>query len=170
MAGVPDSIKAKAELTPMEDLALAVLRPALDPIPVQTLISFDQGQPNYGGYPFVLARRANGLNANRGGDPRFLSTGLLAVHCFAQDPNGDEDAAILSEVCRVALRDAWMNQTVYPGIGHISRFEEYQAPKRTSDWATATGPVQYADLPTKVHRYEGSYYLVVRKSPTPPYI
>ncbi|MFE9924268.1 hypothetical protein ACFYQA_22600 [Streptomyces sp. NPDC005774] len=162
MAGLPAHIKALAELSPVEDLMLAVLRQGLPGIQVNTLISKDQT------FPLVLARRDPSWGAWTG-DARFLDAARVGVHVFCEDPDGDEDAAILSEAVRVVLRDAWLNQTVYPGLGHITRVDLASAPRRQTDWATSTGPVQYADLPTGVWRYEATYDIEIRKPRTRPY-
>ncbi|WDS51730.1 tail terminator [Streptomyces phage Triumph] len=162
MAGLPPEIKALAELSPVEDLLLAVLRDGLPGIAVNTLISKSQT------FPFVLVRRDPSFGS-WAGDTRFTDSARVAVHAFCQDPNGDEDSAILSEAVRVVLRNAWLNQQVYPGRGHITRVDLASAPRRATDWATATGPVQYADLPTGVWRYEASYDIAIRKPRTRPF-
>jgi hypothetical protein len=70
---------------------------------------------------------------------------------------------MLAEAVRVALRDAWLDHHSVPGRGHIVRVDMTSAPRRVTDWATATGPVQYADLPTGVWRYETAYRIAIRR-------
>lgn len=156
MSGLPDAIRALAELSPVEDVLLFVLRRGLPGISVQSLIWIDQT------FPMVLVRRSPSFG-EWAGDTRFLDSADVLVHTFAQDPDGDEDAAILAEAVRVVLRDAWLNHLVIPGRGHLTRVEMTSAPRRVTDWATATGPVQYADLPTGVWRYETLYRIGIRK-------
>lgn len=162
MTDLPPGILAKAQFSPAEDIILPIIRAGMAPIRVQSLIEFDQG------FPFVHTRRAQGLSADVG-DIRFIDSVLLQVNTFAQDPDGDEKAAILGEACRRVLYDAYKAQTVVPNRGWIATFDMRQAPKRATDWATAVGPVQYADLPTGVVRYEAMYQLGLRRSFTPPY-
>lgn len=162
MTGLPPEIKAMAELSPVEDLMLAVLREGLPGINVGSLIAKAQT------FPFVLVRRDPSFG-NWGGDTRFLDAARVAIHAFCEDPDGDEDAAILSEAVRIAMRDAWLTQRVYPGRGHITRVDLAAAPRRVTDWATSAGPVQYADLPTGVWRYEATYDIEIRKPRTRPY-
>ena len=162
MSGLPDNIKALAELSPVEDLMLTLLRAGLPGIKVQSLISASQT------FPLVLPRRMPGFG-RWDADPRFTDSAHVVLHTFCEDPNGDEDAAILAEACRVILRNAWLDQTVVTGRGHIARWEMTSAPRRVTDWATATGPVQYADLPTGVWRYETQYQIEIRKPRTRPY-
>jgi len=162
MAGLPPEIKALAELSPVEDLMLAILRDGLPGIQVKSLIAKDQT------FPLVLVRRDPSFG-NWQGDTRFLDAARVAVHVFCQDPDGDEDAAILSEAVRVVIRDAWLSQKVVPSRGHITRVDLASAPRRVTDWATSTGPVQYADLPTGVWRYEATYDIEIRKPRNRPY-
>ncbi|AWY07579.1 tail terminator [Streptomyces phage Yosif] len=162
MAGLPPEIKAMAELSPVEDLLLAILREGLPGVQVKSLIA--KGQT----FPLVLVRRSPSF-AMEGGDTRFVDTAQISVQCFCADPNGDEDAAILSEACRVVLRDAWLGNKVVPGRGHLTRVTTASPPRRVTDWATAAGPVQYADLPTGVWRYESLYDISIRKPRVRPY-
>ena len=156
MAGIPAAVRALAELSPVEDLLLAILREGLPGVTVQSLISIGQQ------FPMVLVRRAPHMGEWTG-DPRFVDSADVVVHTFAEDPDGDEDAAILAEAARVVLRDAWLANKAVPGRGHITRVEMTSAPRRVADWATATGPVQYADLPTGVWRYESGYRIQIRR-------
>jgi hypothetical protein len=162
MAGLPPEIKALAELSPVEDLMLAVLRKGLPGIRVNSLISADQT------FPAVIVRRIPNFGEWTG-DPRFTDSALVAVHAFCADPDGDEDAAVLSEAVRVVLRDNVRSQRVYPGLGHLTQVDMTSAPRRAADWATSSGPVQYADLPTGVWRYETTYDVVIRKPRQRPY-
>ncbi|MBT2544505.1 MULTISPECIES: hypothetical protein [Streptomyces] len=162
MAGLPDHIKAMAELSPVEDLLLAVLREGLPGVRVKSLVDLHEE------FPLVLVRRDPTWGEWQG-DTRFTDAARVVINCFVPDPNGDEDAAILSEAVRVVLRNAWLNQKVYPRRGHIIRVDLNSAPRRATDWATATGPVQYADLPTGVWRYESIYDVQIRKPRTRPY-
>jgi hypothetical protein len=160
MAGLPAQIKGMAEMSPVEDLMLALLRDQLPGVQVGSLIAARQQ------FPFVLIRRDPNFG-EWSGDPRFLDAALVVVNAFCEDPNGDEDAAILSEAVRVVIRDS-VNRVV-AGRGHITKQNLNSAPRRASDWATATGPVQYADLPTGVRRYEAKYEIEIRKPRNRPY-
>lgn len=162
MAGLPPDIKALAELSPVEDIFLHILREGLPGIHVQSIIELHQE------FPMVFMRRMPSFG-DWGGDPRFTDSALVAVHTLCEDPDGDEDAAILAEAVRVVLRNAWLAQTNVPGRGHFIHVELQSAPRRTSDWATSSGPVQYADLPTGVWRYESIYQVEIRKPRSTPY-
>lgn len=107
MAGLPDHVKALAELSPVEDLLLAVLRKGLPGVAVKSLIDFRQD------FPLVLVRRDPSFGA-WSGDTRFTDSARVVINAFAADPDGDQDAAILSEAVRVVLRDAWLKHEVFP--------------------------------------------------------
>lgn len=153
---LPASVLAMTELQPVEDLLLHVLREGLPDVEVLSLIPDDPP------YTFILVRRQAGLG-DYSGDPRFTDRARFTIHAFTHDPDGDEKGAVLSEAVRVVLRNAWLAHTTVPGLGSIIRCEMTVEPSRKTDWATATGPVQYADLPTGFHRYESAYVLSVRK-------
>jgi hypothetical protein len=162
MANLPDSVKALAERTPAEDLALDILRSRLPDIEIVTAIRVDQT------FPVILARQLPNFITFIS-DERFVASVDLAIHAFAQDPEGDRDAAIISEACRVVLRDAWLNHYDNPALGSVTFFETLSPARQASDWADASGPVQYADLPAGVWRYEARYRLVVRKPRNHPF-
>jgi hypothetical protein len=155
MTSLHPDIHNLVQLRPIEDLLLAVLRPALTNVSVQTLVFDDQT------FPFVLIR-TNGDWGSWGGDPRFIDTAQVNVQVYCEGLNADEDAAILSEAVRVTLI-ANVNR-VFPGIGHMTKADMTQRPRRAADWASATGPVQYADLPTSVFRYETLYEISVKRA------
>ena len=160
MAGIPPALRALAELSPIEDILLHVLRAGLPGIKVQSLVADDQT------WPMVLVRRLPQFG-DWSADERFTDIADVAVQCFVEDPDGDSDAAILAEAVRVVLRNAWNQNMQVPGRGHIIKIEMTSAPRRATDWATAAGPVQYADLPTGVTRYETQFRVAVRKARNP---
>lgn len=153
---LPASVLAKADFSPIEDIALAILREELPGLDIFSLIP--KSPPDH----FVITRRRSALG-DWDGDPRFTDVGQVDVHIFAKDPDGDEKAALIGEAVRVAFRDAWLDHRSVPGRGAVIRIKQTSDPSRKTDWATASGPVQYADLPTGYWRYESSYEFRVRK-------
>ncbi|MFI5840548.1 hypothetical protein ACIA8K_12650 [Catenuloplanes sp. NPDC051500] len=160
MANLPPIVRQLAELSPVEDILLHVLRERLPGVRVQALVHDDQH------WPLVLVRRLPQFGDWQG-DDRFTDRADIAVHTFCEDPDGDEDAALLAEAVRVSLRNAWFDNAIVPGRGHITRVQMTSAPRRAPDWATSSGPVQYADLPTGVTRYETQFRVSIRKALTP---
>jgi hypothetical protein len=152
---LPDEILDLIEMHPIEDLVLTLLRERITSVPVQSQIYDDQT------FPAIVIHRGDILGDWWGGDPRFIDHARLDVFCFTEGLNGDEDGSLLSEAVRVVLRDS-INKVV-PGRGHLTEVIMTSAPRNAADWDTATGPVQYADLPTEVVRYSTSYALSVRK-------
>ncbi len=163
MAGLPDGIYEMAERSTAEDMGLAILRHYLpDEMQIVSQIRLHQD------FPVVLVRRLPTFIDFRG-DERFLESMDFAIHTFAVDPDGDKDAAILAEATRVAFRSAWFDQFGNADLGWVKSMETLAPPRRTPDWATAQGPVQYADLPSNTWRYEGRYRLIIRKPRNKPY-
>lgn len=165
---LPQRIRDMAEFAPIEDVIVPILRDAFPDLKVvgeedgdnvQSLIERTQT------FPFILARRSDSFG-QFSGDHRFIDSAQCVVHTFCEDPDGDQDAALLADAVRITLRDAWLTQKVVPGRGHITGFDVMSVPHRVTDWATATGPVQYADLPEGVHRYEARYSLLIRRPST----
>lgn len=143
------------ELSPVEDILLAVLRPALTSVSVTTLV--EEGIE----FPAVIVRTI-GSWGSWGADPRFTDTTSVEVHVFCDGVNADEDCSLLSDAVRVVLRDAV--NTVVEGRGWLTEATMIDRFKRVADWATATGPVQYADLPSGVVRWQATYHIEMRKA------
>jgi hypothetical protein len=156
MSDLPQSVLDLVELSPVEDILLTILRDGLPDIPVVSLIAEDPPPM------FVLVRRLHGMG-DWDGDPRFTDSGRFFIHTFTEDPDGDEKGALLSEAVRVVLRNAWLAHKNVPGRGSVINIKMLSEPSRKTDWATASGPVQYADLPTGFWRYESTYQINVRK-------
>lgn len=154
------AILGLVELSPVEDLLLELLPAKLPGVDVRSLIADRQG------FPLVIARRSGNFG-DWSGDPRFLDAARVTVHTLCDGLNADEDAGLLAEAVRVILRDS--RNIVVPHRGHLVHVTMASAPRRVTDWATATGPVQYADLPTGVWRYETTYDLVIKKPTQKPF-
>ncbi len=156
MTDLPASVYALTENKPVEDIVLAILREGLTEIPIYSLIP--EQVPEH----FVLVRRLAGLG-DWDGDPRFTDTGRFVIQVFTADPEGDYKGAVLSEAVRVVLRNAWLTKWSSPALGSVIEILMTAEPNRRTDFATASGPVQYADLPTGYWRYESTYSIHVRK-------
>ena len=157
---LPAEVLGLAEMSPVEDLMLGLLPAHLGGIRVQTRVEDNQE------FPFVLVRSA-GSWGNWKGDERFLDAAQLYIHTLADGIDSETDAANLAEAIRVVLRDS--KNIVVPRRGHIVACDMTSRPRRVPDWATATGPVQYADLPTGVTRFETVYHVIIRKPRVKPF-
>ena len=156
--GLPTSVTDKVLLHPTEDLLLAVLREGLPGVPIFTLIPMDVGAMQF----FVTIRRVPTMG-NWRGDPRFMDHITASVQIFTKDPNADEKAALIGEAIRVTLFEAAREQKVYPFLGHLKSARMDEGPSRQTDWASTTGPVQYADLPAGFARYQATFSVRTRR-------
>lgn len=145
---------------PAEDLMLGVFKEYFDPAQVSISTMFESGMR----FPAIIARqdRTSGGATLNTADPRFVMPTLVSVDTLCSGPNADEECAQLQEAARHAVYQAWTKQLIVPGIGYISKIENISYAYRASDWATSTGVVQYASLPSGVVRYERRYRLHVR--------
>ena len=152
---LPQEIIDLVEMHPVEDLVLALLRERITSVPVQSQIADHQT------FPAIVIHRGDTIGFAWGGDPRFIDIARLDVFAFCEGVNGDEDGSLLSEAVRVVLNES-VNKIV-PGRGYLTHVELITPPRNAADWDTATGPVQYADLPANVVRYTTTYALSIRK-------
>ena len=156
--GLPASVAEKIELTPYEDIALAILRLGLPDIPVQSLIP----PPGSLEFPFILVHRTRAIG-NWNADPRFTDEGMVLVHVFTEEPDALEKGQLISEAVRIVFRQAWLDHWHFPDMGSVSRITLKSEPTKSPDWATSAGPVQFADLPANVTRHESEYEFRIRK-------
>lgn len=155
MSSLNPGVLALVEMSPVEDLLLALLNDGRLPgVRVQTLIEDEQQ------FPAILIRRY-GDWGGWGGDHRFLDAAQITVETFTSGTDADQDGALLQEAIRVLLYNA--RNEVVPRRGYLTKVELVASPTRHPDWATASGPVQFADLPRGVERYQSSYNLEIRK-------
>jgi hypothetical protein len=108
-------------------LVLEVLRDAVDGQEFGTQIPADL----LNSLPYVTVRRVGGASV----DPRFLDRATFDVQTWASTRKAAVDVAI---ACRNALRDAWLNGTVYD-LGHIAAFREITAPNELRPSVANTG-------------------------------
>jgi len=147
---------------PIEDLLLGVFNRFFATVPgVVIAPEFYEGMQ----VPAVIGRadRRSGTAAfHSNTDDRFLKATVISVSAICDGPDADREASDLIEACRLALRQAQMEQWVIPGAGHIALIDNSTPATRVTDWATSTGVVQYASLPQGMVRYEAIFRLLVR--------
>lgn len=165
MAQLSAEIADIAELASVEQLLKHLLQDELPGVTVTTKIPQRKTEK---ALPMVLVRRYHNALEARGGDSRFLGRCLVSVQTFTHDvaipgaPSGDLQGSTLSEAVRVRLREATIAKPHFPELGTFIGARLYSPPRRVADWATATGPVQYADLPAGTWRYETVYRISYR--------
>lgn len=147
----------------VEDLMLGVLRPFFTGTDVKVEAAYYEGMR----LPAVIplhARRSGGVTYQNA-DQAFTEAALIEVNTICEGVDADLWNAELQEACRHALILAQRNQLVVPGVGVINRIQASTKATRQTDWATATGLVQYATLPAGAVRYEAVYKLLLRPDP-----
>ena len=146
-----------------DELLLAILQEFFQGqgIHIGTLFS-EEIQP-----PMIIARaeRRSGTIGNVVTDDRYLHPAIISVSTITDGVDADEMGEELQEAVRVALRQAHLNQVVVPNGGSIAQITNASMPVRVSDYATSTGIVQYAGLPSGQVRYESIWRLILRSPP-----
>lgn len=153
---LPDEVLARAEASPVEDMIVHVIRTRLPSVPCFSLIPIDPP------IPFILVRQEHSMGAMRT-DGRLVFETRFSVNVYTAGPNGDEQGFVLSDAVRATFREAMREQDYVPGRGWIKAIREAGQATREADWATSAGPVQYADLPSDVTRWESEYTVRYRR-------
>lgn len=154
---LPQSVTDLVELPGVTDIGLHILRTSFPDMTVVSEIEQEQT------LPFILVRRERRFT-RPGGDERGIAASAVDVNVFTTGIDADQEGETIMEAIRVAFRDAWMNRMPLPGGAVLVRVERELEPYRSPDWATATGPVQYADLPSLAFRWECSFRITYRRS------
>lgn len=147
----------------VEDLLLGIFRPFFAGTDAYVSAAYHEGMK----LPAIIplhARRSGGITYQNS-DQAFTEAALIEVNTITEGLNADADGAELQEACRHALLLAQRRQLVIPGVGVINRIQSSTKATRQSDWATASGLVQYATLPAGAIRYESIYKLLLRPDP-----
>lgn len=155
---------------PAEDLVLGILRPHFarvkqaggPEVHVYTDYQEDMKTPGV----LCLNTRRTGIDAYSTNDEQFIRSVVLEVNTFADGIEPEKDAADLQESVRHALMDAQRRQVIIPGVGVITKVTSPVMATRQTDWATASGPTQYAKLPFGAARYEARFRILVRPDST----
>lgn len=144
----------------VDDLMLGLFRQFFDgqDIHIGSLYASELPTPTI----IVRRERRSGTASVDSDDDRYLKPAIVSVNTITDGPNADELGEQLQEACRIAIREAQLNQRVIPGCGYISEITNSIDPSRVSDWATSSGVVQYSALPKGLARWESVYRLLIR--------
>lgn len=156
--GFPPELLAKVQLFPLEDFVLAILKPILEPYGFGVTAQIED-RPEF---PFILVSRGSGLGEWGGDKKAFRDTAQLIIHHYTMDPDGSQKGAVFGEVVRALLYEAAAEHWTHPEFGTLMNIRMTMEPTRRPDWATSSGPVQYADLPTGAWRYESHFDVTIR--------
>lgn len=153
-----------------EDLVIGLLRPYFARLKeaggpdVRVYTTYEEGMV----MPCVLAlnTRRTGIDAYSVKDEFYIRSAVLEVNTLASGRNAERDAADLQEAIRHVFLDAYKRQVVVPNVGSISTVSSSLMATRQTDWATSSGPHQYARLPHGASRYESRYRILIRPPAT----
>lgn len=153
---LPVSVENNVKFYPYEDLLVEMFKYGLPELQFKTLI------PERMTYPLVVGRRFLKQGA-WSGDPRFIDKGPVRINVFTEGQYAEDQGFFISEAIRVMMLKAKLEKWRFPGIGSIVNIEMETEPSDESDWATASGIVQFADLPKHVKRRETVYRMTIRR-------
>lgn len=158
--GLPASVTEKVRFYPFEDILVEIFKRGLEGVKFVTYIAEDIED-----YPYVTGFRFT-PQAGWSGDPRFIDTGLIRINVFTSGEHAEDEGFFISEAIRVMMLQAHLERWHFPGVGSVLNIEMTVEPTESTDWATSTGVVQFADLPKGVLRSETVYRMTIRRPQT----
>ena len=144
---LPASVLDRVAFFPYEDILAAMFQRAFPELRFETYV------PEVLTYPLITGARFT-PQGGWSGDPRFIDSGPVRINVFCAGPDADVEAFLISEAIRVMMLEASLERWNFPGLGSIVNITMSTEPADVNDWATATGIVQFADLPEGVIRFE----------------
>lgn len=160
---LPDSIlDATGDWPEGRLLALAVLRERFPEMRFAGLIS-PSLEP-----PFALVREV-GFEGAWDQDSRFKREFFISIETFTEGLESDVDAPKIHRAAEDAFRRAALgNRFVLDAW--IVDYDLAEPPRRLYDWASATGPVQTADLPVNWMRWHSLHRIEIKRSDVGPHV
>ena len=153
---LPSSVTDRVAFFPYEDILAAMFERAFQELRFETYV------PELLTYPLITGARFT-PQGGWSGDPRFIDSGPVRINVFCDGPDADVEAFLISEAIRVMMLEASLERWNFPGLGSIVNITMSTEPADVKDWATATGVVQFADLPENVIRFETVYQMTIRR-------
>ena len=153
---LPASVLDRVAFFPYEDILAAMFQRAFPELRFETYVS------EVLTYPLITGARFT-PQGGWSGDPRFIDSGPVRINVFCAGPDADVEAFLISEAIRVVMLEASLERWNFPGLGSIVNITMSTEPADVNDWATATGIVQFADLPEGVIRFETVYQMTIRR-------
>lgn len=138
-----------------EDFIPGILRAYL-PSYVRVTSRIEEGAD----FPFVEVSSCRG-DDGRVRSRRSLQVVNFTIQAFTQGVDAEEDASNLCWACVDAVLDAGRRGDRLSDGSILTEAEAVMRPLRRSDWADASGPVQYQDLPQLVERFEAKMKVVL---------
>ena len=153
---LPASVLDRVAFFPYEDILAAMFKRAFPELRFETYV------PEVLTYPLITGARFT-PQGGWSGDPRFIDSGPVRINVFCAGPDADVEAFLISEAIRVMMLEASLERWNFPGLGSIVNITMSVEPADVNDWATATGIVQFADLPEGIIRFETVYQMTIRR-------
>ena len=153
---LPASVLDRVAFFPYEDILAAMFQRVFPELRFETYV------PEVLTYPLITGARFT-PQGGWSGDPRFIDSGPVRINVFCAGPDADVEAFLISEAIRVMMLEASLERWNFPGLGSIVNITMSTEPADVNDWATATGIVQFADLPEGVIRFETVYQMTIRR-------
>lgn len=138
-----------------EDFVPGILRKVL-PERVRVTSRIEEGAT----FPFVEVSSSRVSEGSFHTDRRLQTVGVM-IQAFTKGVDAEEDASNLCWACVQAVLDAAKRGDRLPDGSVVASARVVMPPLRRSDWADASGPVQYQDLPQLVERYEATLSVVL---------
>lgn len=161
---LPDVFLNLVDHAPIEDIVIDYLRGVFgDAVPISAAIQ--DTPPDRATFPSILIRRVGDYGASRAGHGALQVWGYVQVQVFWSGIDADQQANMTcTAVGNALLRSGFVpvDASKPRGWGRLVGARKIDSPHRVSDWATSSGPVQYADLPIGATRHEGIYAVRVR--------
>lgn len=161
---LPKSVEDNIQFQQFEDLLVAIFKRGLPDVNFRTTIPEELTRL----LPLVVGKRFL-RQGNWSGDPRFIDTGYIRINVLTKElddggpPIAEEQALYIAEAVRVMMFKASRERWYFPGLGSILNITMETEPEANSDWATASGIVQFADLPKHFSRVETVYRMTIRR-------
>lgn len=153
---LPDSVVSEVRFFPYEDILIEIFKRGLPDVPFYTYIAEDMSFPAVHGQRFAKQRPWSG-------DPRFIDSGPIRINVFTTGLNAEIEGGYISEAIRNVFLRAHLERWHFPDVGSVLSIQMESEPAISSDWASASGIVQFADLPPGVVRTETAYNMTIRR-------
>lgn len=147
-----------------EDVALDLLRRKLPEMHFVSLLT-PAIDP-----PYALVREVT-FYGEFSPDRRFIREYFITIETFTEGLESDVEGPLIHRAVEIELlRAALGHEPVVDGAGWLEEAALIEPARRVSDWASADGPVQFADLPQGWARHISTHRLTVKRADVGPHV
>lgn len=119
--------------------------------------------------PFALVREV-GFEGAWAQDRRFKREFFVSIETFTEGLESDVEAPQIHRAAEDAFTRAAFGNEVVGGTAWLVDYELAEPARRLYDWASATGPVQTADLPGNWTRWHSLHRIEIKRSDIGPHV